>query len=843
MARPLCLGLAAWLFLPGPIVAAPTSDPVVRWSHHAGGSLFGAPALTADGNILVASMAGRLMALKPDGTPYWEYRSDHGFHAAPVVGPDQRIYIGDLGGNHHCLSADGVLQWKVGLDGVGDRRIVASPAVDREGRSFVVSWDNRIRGFDRQGRRIWEAEVAGRPSAPLTIGFWGMLYATSLSPQDPSQLLLQKMAPGWLQVFYRTRHPLWVDRNRVTAAPLVDELGDRVYLAASRESEGILVALSALNGSVLREYRFPRGLLATPAVAPSGLLLVPCLDGRLYALDPGTGNFAWIYQTEGARLVGSPAVDAAGNVIFGDTDGLVRQLDPAGREMWSVTLGGAIWSKPMSLPDGQVLVNSADGRIYALGEGLEFVFPHFGDGEAGSVRLQTRFNFVNLDQDAEVVVDFLDPEGEPLGVSLDGSDASARHRRLLTRGEVWSPETSGGEDLQTGWVRVAGGPGIRGAAVFRYLEDGLVLSESGISASGAWREFVVPGQRSGPLAGTGIALVNLSDEGGNVSVRFHPAKGGEPLAGVVGLTRDGRVARYIWELFPGLSGLAEIQGTLRVSAPHPVGAVAVRQDFRPGLEYPAAVPTLTTFPVIPVGTAAASAGWDLLFPQLARGRSGGLEIQSEMILANPSAVRGVTGRVDFYRPDGSPDPFECEGFGVTASVPFDLPAAGQAVIRTRHPGAVSAGYARIVADSEVGGAMVIQGRIGDVLVYEAGVPPVNAMTDFSILLSGSGWTGLALVNAGAGAARVRLRVYDHRFVLVGEFDLSNLPGGLPPGSHFARFIQEVFPEVDASFQGMITVTSDQPLAAVTLVQHGTPISFPDQPFRLTVYPVLEGRPD
>ncbi len=840
----LFLPIFSVVSLPAAQPSRPPTDPypVVRWSFQAEGSIFGDPVAGPDGTLYLASAGGVLYSLTPDGKVRWTYRTGDRFFAGPTLAPNGRLYIGGLTGTVYCLTSEGRLVWQASATGPAECRIVAPPAVDSLGRSFVVSWDDRVYGFDPGGALLWTGTAAGHPSAPLILDSRGFLYLAALSPQDPSRLLLQRMAPGWLQVLWRSSHPLWIDRNRVTAAPVLDEVRGRLYAAASRDSDGILLEVEARTGRIIREHWFPKGLVATPALAPGGILLVPCLDGRLYALDPAGGTVAWVFQARAPYLAGSPRVTDLGDILFADTDGTVYALDAQGNERWSFPGESAVWSRPTVAADGSVLVATSGGRLHALGHGDSFCFPHFGDGTADGIRLQTRFEFVNLGQDAEVVMDFLDPEGHPIQASLGTGLIGHRHRRLLPRGQVWTAETAGDGPLTTGWVRVTAGPGIRGTAVFRYSEGGQILCESGVPAAEPLTAFTLPARRTGPLSGTGLAVANPGMETAQLELVFHPGNAPEAvLRRRLELPPGGRLAQYLWEIFPALGSRQPVGGLLQVQSDREVAAVTLRQTIDLARPYPASVPTLTTFPVIPADPQPGLEEVRLLFPQTVHGSSGVLSVASELSLINPSLQAGVSGRIEFFTPGGEPDRLDLDPLGSGSSFFFDLPPTTALVARTRHSGSLKAGYARLTGDPPLAGVEVLQGRIGDVTVYEAGVPVAQPLQDFTLLVPESGLTGLALVNTGTGPAQVLLRLYDRTFHLQAS---GGLPAEVPPGEHLAKFLPELFPGLGPGFTGgILTVQSDQPLAALTLVQHGNPEDFPAQVYRLTVYPVIPGRPD
>ena len=175
-------------------------------------------------------------------------------------------------------------------------------------------------------------------------------------------------------------------------------------------------------------------------------------------------------------------------------------------------------------------------------------------------------------------------------------------------------------------------------------------------------------------------------------------------------------------------------------------------------------------------------------------------------------------------------------------------------LRTSGIGPLRAGYARLIAGSQVGGVILFSGSdaaTGHVL-YETGVPATSTLDQFSLFLDSLGDkdTGLALVypdddvpEAGQGSeAQLVLRLYDTSFNLLAEASISLLLG-----HHRAGFIWEFFAEVGEvadqaqEMQGLVTVDSNRPVAGLTLRTNRA--SSEDPRSTLTTFPIVPGRPD
>jgi hypothetical protein len=239
------------------------------------------------------------------------------------------------------------------------------------------------------------------------------------------------------------------------------------------------------------------------------------------------------------------------------------------------------------------------------------------------------------------------------------------------------------------------------------------------------------------------------------------------------------------------------------------------------------------------------------FPQIADGMVDLLQFQSTMILVNTGEDSQVL--IEFFRTgDGQPMSLALGEMEADSVHELELKQGESVSLETPGMGGIQVGYARVSAADGVGGVAVFRRtdlRTG-VRLYEAGVPVTITLTEFTIFVDSieNRDTGLAIVypdDASPGAesnATVTLRLCDKRFQLISERTLDPLA----PGSHFARFVHELFKEAVVKNQaremeGVLVVTSDQPVAALTLRVNDTPgLEFPEEVPILTTFPVIPG---
>ncbi len=111
-------------------------------------------------------------------------------------------------------------------------------------------------------------------------------------------------------------------------------------------------------------------IYGTPVVVPDeNLVYIGAYNGKVYALDMGTGVERWEYpKGEGniGAVVGSPVV-SDGSLYVSSSDGRIYSLNLTyGDKKWqSVVLGDKLWSTP-AFGNGVIYVSTFDGYIYGL---------------------------------------------------------------------------------------------------------------------------------------------------------------------------------------------------------------------------------------------------------------------------------------------------------------------------------------------------------------------------------------------------------------------------------------------------------------------------------------------
>ena len=490
-------------------------------------------------------------------------------------------------------------------------------------------------------------------------------------------------------------------------------------------------------------------------------------------------------------------------------------------------------------------------------------FPQVGDGTVANIRLRSNLIFVNTGLEATLEVDFFDSNGDPLQFTLGDQGTASSFSIPLAAGEAISLETPGSGDIKVGYARVTSDPSVGGTIVFARSDTltGTVLYEAGVPATSPVSDFHLF-LDSILHKDTGLAMVYpvpdaapAQQHEATVALQLYDTSFQLIDEEIVWLQPGEHRAQFIHELFPAAVEQAlEMQGVVVVSSDQPLVAVTLRQNDNPGADFPDEVPTLTTFPVIPPIPEQASgdpAPVTVYFPQVGDGTVANIRLQSNLIFVNTGLE--ATLEVDFFDSNGDPLQFTLGDQGTASS--FSIPlAAGEAIsLETPGSGDIKVGYARVTSDPSVGGTIVFarSDTLTGTVLYEAGVPATSPVSDFHLFLDSilHKDTGLAMVYpvpdtapAQQHEATVTLQLYDTSFQLIDEEIV-----WLQPGEHRAQFIHELFPaavEQALEMQGVVVVSSDQPLVAVTLRQNDNPgADFPDEIPTLTTFPVIAPIPD
>jgi hypothetical protein len=277
------------------------------------------------------------------------------------------------------------------------------------------------------------------------------------------------------------------------------------------------------------------------------------------------------------------------------------------------------------------------------------VSPHFADG--GGWR--TEVVLVNpTDSPLTGTVVFKDPSGTTLNMTLNGAAASsfsysiapASSQKFTTSGS--SQKTLSGSMIIT---PAAGTPPPAGLVVFSSQQNGITVSQAGVSAGGAAKAYRLYAEGAGdftnaaPLSKqTGIAIYNPSTTPASVAVELFRLDGSATgLSGTVVVPASGQAAQFLNQIAGLASMPLPFQGIVRVSSPSPISVIGLRGRYNERNDL-----LITTTP--PVDESQMPPDTELYFPHFVE--AGGFTTQ--FVLFSGSAGQQATGNVRFSSQGG-----------------------------------------------------------------------------------------------------------------------------------------------------------------------------------------------
>jgi outer membrane protein assembly factor BamB len=220
---------------------------------------------------------------------------------------------------------------------------------------YVAAWDGEVArlGF-LDGSRLDSASLPDTVDAALAID--GDRMAAQC--WDRGVYLLERENLRVISSFQETPSP--ADDHR-QAAPL---FLDGTLFAATWA--GNVHAFDPTGEMTVPVWTFgAQGPFRAALTAMAGLLLAPCSDGTLYALDPRTGRPRWTFEA-GNPLLSAAASDGA-RAYLADRDGKLHAVELAdGRGAWRLALPGQVWYAPPLLHDGILYQGDDTGTVTAV---------------------------------------------------------------------------------------------------------------------------------------------------------------------------------------------------------------------------------------------------------------------------------------------------------------------------------------------------------------------------------------------------------------------------------------------------------------------------------------------
>jgi hypothetical protein len=403
----------------------------------------------------------------------------------------------------------------------------------------------------------------------------------------------------------------------------------------------------------------------------------------------------------------------------------------------------------------------------------------------------------------------------------------------LAAGGSTSAVTAGAADTtQTGYMTAAvkSGDTPYGIAVFRYIQDGIVVSEAAVPSSPPTRSarlFVDYGPHvaAGPAhlatgtvnTNTGFAIVNPADATAHVTYTLRDLLGQTLATGHGALDAGSQHALFIDQLQEllasdfsfGPSYLEAMRyGTLQIDSDQTLSILALRMTRNQKVHI-----LYTSLPIADLQRPSEASA--LYFPQVADG--GGYT--TSLILLN-STDKTQTGMLQFYANNGTPMAVGSADGGTGSVFAYSIPSAGcHLFVTDGSPADICQGSAHLVPDAGSGtpeGAGIFRWTSNGYLASETGAAFAAATTHARIIVDMSEGhdSGLALSAAGAAPISIVLTAYQKDGVTPAGNQSATVD--LPGNGHLAAFPWQWISGLPADFRGILDVFSVSPFAALTL---------------------------
>jgi hypothetical protein len=499
----------------------------------------------------------------------------------------------------------------------------------------------------------------------------------------------------------------------------------------------------------------------------------------------GTPQFADSVDGNFRLTAGSPAIDEGDpsdpDLPTTDADGIPRAVDGRKSGRAVPDLGAYEYLPPGTLPAITVLPQVAAGgsspvyvtQIYGINTGgvpaLATLSLTSSDGKPLPVRLQQD----GVARPSEAPANSCNMSVPPLGIASFAATAGSR--------------------TTAGYAVFSSSVPLGGSALLKTISGSAVLSEAGVGFSRPTKAFTVYVSDL-DAAVSGYAVANFGPAPASLILKLRDAEGNIRDTKTVLLGAGQHIAEFAFQRFPvAIDG--RFEGTIEFASDQDIAALALRYD-NPGGDVFSTIPVLVD-----------EASTTLLFSHLADGAG----YRTEFVFINPSDVE-AEGALEFLGDDGKPLTLTV-GRQTVSRTSFALPARG--VIRLVTDGTstdLKTGWARLTANTAVGGSALFQAVSGSRVVSEAGVsssPPAVHLMNY-VEATGYTRTGVALCNPNQSVTTVTLNVRDSAGMV-----LDTARFELPPFAHVARFLSDWIPAA-RGFVGTIEIVATGGVAGISV---------------------------
>lgn len=293
------------------------ADGKLRWQVWTSGLILGAPCL-AGATVYFGSTDGLLTAVDAaTGKVKWQFAAGAPVVASPLYAAGT-VYVGDGEGIFHAVDAStGAERWRFAAGA-----LIRSGAAYGRGMVYFGSWDGHVYALDAAtGRLVWKRKLARQvyyaPVGGAPLYYLDKVYVTTAADPRAGRLGVHALDAATGEVVWQSTIPGGL------SSPVVQNLGVLVNTAG-----GKVAALHPLTGEVW--WELPAGLTVydSSVVPCGGDAVLGGLWGEVVACNGWTGRESWRYRL-GLGLLTARVAAGEGHVLVPSMDGCLYALKVA----------------------------------------------------------------------------------------------------------------------------------------------------------------------------------------------------------------------------------------------------------------------------------------------------------------------------------------------------------------------------------------------------------------------------------------------------------------------------------------------------------------------------------
>lgn len=302
------------------------------------------------GNLSKTNISKSKSSLTPPFSLLWEFDADGGLAKNCLSASDAILFANTLNGESYAIDIS--TGKSLGRTSTIGKASYSTPLIFNNNLIIASSGDNTCRIFSYslvQGIEKWKKNIGSVESSPVISG--ENVFACSVNGK------IYKMN-------VRTGNFIW------TTSPKYEHLRGSFYtsptiysnLILAGSSDGYMYAFDTTFGKEIWKFK-THGSIYADASANEGRIYFGSDDKFFYSLDT-TGNLIW-EKNINSKFVSSPTF-YKDMVIIPAVDGNVYALDKdSGNVRWKFTTKGAIWASPL-LHKNMIFIGSFDRNFYCI---------------------------------------------------------------------------------------------------------------------------------------------------------------------------------------------------------------------------------------------------------------------------------------------------------------------------------------------------------------------------------------------------------------------------------------------------------------------------------------------